>query len=134
MPALPWTTVRRPEPDAEIFVMATHLPVTRFRYVPGFLLDTQRIRRQLAAAEGLLGYSLDAQVLRRQFRTASAWESREAAMAFARAEPHATLMRRDPQRMGDSRFRTWTVAGRQVPVRWADARAHLDEAQAPQGA
>ncbi len=134
MPALPWKAIRQPAAEATYFVMATHLPLTGYRHVPRFLAHTARIRRQLAASDGLVGYSLDAKLLRKQFRTVSAWESREAAQAFARAEPHATIMRTDPQRMGESRFRSWEASGRQVPVSWADARSHLEDLQAPQGA
>jgi heme-degrading monooxygenase HmoA len=125
MRPLPWKQIRPPEPDNEYFVMATHLPLTGYRHIPKFLVHTNRIRRQLATSDGLIGYSLDAKLLKKQFRTVSAWESREAAQGFARAEPHATIMRTAPQRMGGSRFRTWTVPGRDLPVPWRDAAAHL---------
>jgi hypothetical protein len=133
MPALPWKAIRQPDPEATYFVMATHLPLTGHRHIPRFLADTARIRRQLAASDGLVGYSLDARPLRKRFGTVSAWESREDAQAFARAEPHATIMRARPGRMGPSRFRSWEASGRQVPVSWAEARAHLDEPQTAQG-
>jgi heme-degrading monooxygenase HmoA len=129
MPPLPWTKIRQPEPEATYLVMATHLPLTGYRHIPKFLAQTAKVRKQLAGAEGLIGYSLDAKILRKQFRTVSAWESREAAQRFARAEPHATIMRTDPQRMGETAFVTWETPGTQVPVSWADARAHLDEAR-----
>jgi heme-degrading monooxygenase HmoA len=128
MPPLPWTKIRQPDPEATYLVMATHLPLTGYRFIPKFLRQTMQIRRQLATSDGLIGYSLDAKLLKRQFRTVSVWESREAAQAFARAEPHATVMRTDPERMGDTRFRTWEVAGRDLPVSWRDAAAHLEPA------
>jgi heme-degrading monooxygenase HmoA len=131
MPALPWTKIRQSEPEANYLVMATHLPLTGYRHIPKFLAQTAQVRKQLAHAEGLIGYSLDAKILRKQFRTVSAWESREAAQRFARAEPHATVMRTTPQRMGETKFVTWEVPGSQVPVSWADARARLEETRSP---
>jgi hypothetical protein len=51
--------------------MASRLPLTRYRPVPGFPRDALAIRRQLAASPGLIGYALDADLARRTFWTFS---------------------------------------------------------------
>ncbi len=67
MPALPWVQVCEPEPDATLVVMVSRLPLRSYTRIPSFLRATSRIRRQLATAEGLVGYSLDAKLLTKTF-------------------------------------------------------------------
>jgi hypothetical protein len=63
MPALPWLAVGTPDPDADLIVMASRLPLRSHGDIPRFLRHTWRIRRQLARSPGLIGYSLDAHLL-----------------------------------------------------------------------
>jgi hypothetical protein len=60
MPALPWTTISSPDRAREYVVMASRLPLARYRDLPGFLRATMLIRAQLTRASGLIGYALDA--------------------------------------------------------------------------
>ena len=62
MPALPWVGRQDIDPDRDYVVMASRLPLKAHRYIPGFLRDTLRIRRQLARTEGLVAYALNAQL------------------------------------------------------------------------
>jgi len=73
MPALPWTAFSPPDPDREYRVMASRLPLARYRDMPGFLSATMAIRAQLARTSGLVGYALDAHLARKTFYTVSAW-------------------------------------------------------------
>ncbi len=75
MPALPWLGVGTPDPDADLIVMASRLPLRSHSDIPRFLRQTWRIRRQLSRSPGLLGYSLDAHLFARTFWTVSAWQS-----------------------------------------------------------
>ena len=125
MPALPWTMVRPPDPARTYPAFATRLPLTAHRYVPGFLRDTLRIRRQLRDAPGLVGYALRADLLAKTFWTLSVWEDEAALLAFAAAEPHRTVMQRVPARMGDSTLRAFEVSGADVPLAWADVQARV---------
>ena len=122
MPALPWTTISTPDPGPHLRRVRHELPLTRHRHIPGFLRDTRRVRRQLADAPGLVGYSLLAGLRAKTFWTVSVWEDEAALRAFAAAEPHRDITRRMPGRMGASGFETFTVAGADVPLRWADVR------------
>jgi hypothetical protein len=73
MPALPWIPVCEPKADATLVVMASRLPLRSYARILSFMRATLRIRRQLAKAEGLVGYSLDARLLSKTFWTLSAW-------------------------------------------------------------
>jgi hypothetical protein len=67
VPAKPWVTLRRLDPDREYLVLLSELPLKRFRDLGAFLLYTWRIQAQLRHTPGLLGYSLLAHILERQF-------------------------------------------------------------------
>jgi heme-degrading monooxygenase HmoA len=118
VPALPWTTTSTPDPTHTYTAFATTLPLTGHRHVPGFLRDTWRLRRQLRTAPGLIGYGLVADLRRATFRTISVWEDDASLRAFAGAEPHRSIMRRIPQRMGTVELRRFEVAGSDVPLTW----------------
>ena len=71
MPALPWTTISPPDRAREYVVMASRLPLARYRDMPGFLRAAMLIRTQLARTNGLIGYALDAHLARKTFWTVS---------------------------------------------------------------
>jgi hypothetical protein len=98
MPALPWLQVSVADPGAELTVMASRLPLRRYRHIPGFLRWTMRIRAQLSNAPGLVGYSLDAHLLGKTFWTLSAWTGRQPLEEFVRTEPHKAAMAAIPRR------------------------------------
>ena len=125
MPALPWTTIRTPDPARSYLAYATKLPLAKHRFVPGFLRDTLRIRRQLRSASGLVGYALLADLRHATFWTVSVWEDEAALRAFAGAEPHRSITRRLPGRMGASVLRSFDVAGIDVQVPWPDVKTRL---------
>ena len=104
MPALPWTTISSPDRAGEYVVMASRLPLARYRDLPGFLRATMLIRAQLARASGLIGYALDAHLARKTFWTVSAWDSRDALDAFSRADPHRSRVRVIRPRMRPTTF------------------------------
>jgi hypothetical protein len=126
MPALPWNQVGEADADATYVVMASRLPLRSYVAIPPFIRATTRIRRQLATAEGLVGYSLDAKVLSKTFWTLSAWRDHEALDSFARAEPHRSLMAEIPPHMDPTTFVTWAATGSELPVKWETAREQVN--------
>jgi len=126
MPALPWVQVREPEADATLVVMASRLPLRSYTRIPSFLRATSRIRRQLAKAEGLVGYSLDAKLLSKTFWTLSAWRDQEALESFASPQPHRSLTAAIRPHMNRTTFVTWTTTGSDIPVQWKKARAQVN--------
>lgn len=125
MPALPWTTVAPAEPGDEVVVMASTFRLRSARHVPGFLAASMRIRRQVVAAPGALGLSLDARPLRRIFFTLSAWRDRESLDAMIVRDPHRAAMERYRPETEVADFRFWTVRGADLPIAWDEARRRL---------
>jgi hypothetical protein len=115
MPALPWTTISPPDRAREYVVMASRLPLARYRDMPGFLRAAMLIWAQLARASGLIGYTLDAHLARKTFWTVSAWDSRDALDAFSRADPHRSRVRVIRPGCGPPRSRTGPRPARTCP-------------------
>ena len=84
-----------------------------------------RIRRQLAASPGLVGYSLLAELGAKTFWTVSIWEDEAALRAFAAAEPHRSVMRRVAGADGRERVPDVHVTGREFPLTWPASKDRL---------
>ena len=123
MPAFPWTSREPLDPDATYVVMASRLPLQRAASVPGFLRDTLAIRRQLAGADGLVGYALDANLVRHTFWTFSVWVDAASLDAFATSDPHRQIIARLRPLMGETRFSTSTMTGSAIPSTWPERKA-----------
>jgi hypothetical protein len=127
MPKLPWTEIDSATPETEVTVMASRLPLHRYRHIPKFLASTLRIRRQLARAEGLVGYALDAELTRKTFWTVSAWTGRDRLYRFDGADPHRTAKDHIRPHMEPSTFVFWTATAADLPISWDEVRRRLDE-------
>jgi quinol monooxygenase YgiN len=125
MPALPWTQRQEVDPGREYVAMASRLPLKRRRSIPGFLRDALAIRRQLARADGLVGYALDAELAHKTFWTFSVWEDQASLDAFASSEPHSAIIRRLRPLMGQTRFEFFPAAGASLPRTWDQMKAPL---------
>jgi hypothetical protein len=126
MPKVPWTTVTAVPPDTQVTVMASRLPLRHYRHIPRFLAATVRIRRQLAHADGLVGYALDAQLFHKMFWTVSAWTGQDDLDRFQRADPHHRDTRAIRPLMLPTTFVFWTGIARDLPVPWREVRTRVD--------
>lgn len=63
MPDLPWTTRAAMQPGSGYLVMASHLPLRRISSTVRFFRGVSAVRKQLGAADGLVGYTLRAKPL-----------------------------------------------------------------------
>jgi heme-degrading monooxygenase HmoA len=126
MPALPWVERHAVDPDHHYLAMASRLPLKSYRFIPGFLRDAMRIRRQLANTSGLLGYSLNAQLTRKTFWTFSVWEDQSSLDAFAGTDPHRSITRGLRPRMKESRFEFLTISGDSLPMTWEQMKAPVN--------
>src|SRR5947208_3473430 len=88
----PWTTVADPAAVREYVALVSYLPLRRFRMIPRFLRYSGRVATQLEGTRGLVGFSLRAKILAREFYTLSVWEDERALDDFVRAEPHRGTM------------------------------------------
>ncbi|MHB1517870.1 MAG: antibiotic biosynthesis monooxygenase [Acidimicrobiales bacterium] len=125
--SLPWVEHQAFETNRTYVSMASRLPLRSHRFIPGFLSDTLRIRRQLAATPGLVAYGLQAQLAAKTFWTFSVWEDQASLDAFARSDPHRRITARLKAHMGNSRFRFVEVDGSDLPWSWAQVVASLHD-------
>ena len=93
--------------------------------MPPFFLYTAQVVKQLASAEGLLGYSVLARPLSKRFWTLSAWKDESTLRAFVQPPPHVRVMAALTPHMNETKFVRWTVKGFQLPLRWDDALRRL---------
>jgi hypothetical protein len=125
MPAQPWRSVGTPDPEADLIVMASRLPLRSHADIPRFLRHTWLIRRQLACSPGLIGYSLDAHLLAKTFWTVSAWQSRPDLGTFDRTSPHAEAKGVLRSAMMPSTFVMWRCRPEDLPITWAEVRERV---------
>jgi heme-degrading monooxygenase HmoA len=128
MPKSPWKTFASADPDREYLVLASSIPAKRVSSTLRMFRGASAVRRQLASAPGLLGFSLLAKPIAKQYATLSVWESQAALDAFVQQNPHAGLMSELRPIMGETRFVTWHVPGTDARPRWDDALQRLGAA------
>ena len=107
---LPWTTRAEMQPGSEYLVMASHLPLRRLASTVRFFRAVSAIRKQLSGADGLVGYTLRAKPLARDYWTLSVWQDETALRAFMRTPPHVGVMSSLRPHMGTTKFVTWQAS------------------------
>lgn len=125
MPDLPWSARDELEPGRSYLVMASHLPLTNIRWTVRFFRAVSAIRKQLADAEGLVGYTLRAKPLARDYWTLSVWTDDSALHAFMRTSPHVRLMSSLKPLMGPTKFVQWEITASDGRPSWAGALDRL---------
>lgn len=86
---MPWKSTQKAEPGRDYLALLSFLPLKSYWGLPGFVLGTAGVMKQLAAAEGLVGYSLLGRPLAKSFWTLSVWQDEAALDEFIRHPPHA---------------------------------------------
>ena len=127
MPALPWTSFSEAEGDKDYPAMLSRLPLKTFGAMPKFFRFVFGIRRQLAQTEGLIGYSLDAHPLAKEFWTLSVWEDRESLWHFVERMPHTQAMQDLLPHMKQTEFFHFEVKGSSVPPDWQETKRRMRE-------
>jgi hypothetical protein len=113
------------EPGAGYLVMASYLPLTRISSTVRFFRGVSAVRRQLATADGLIGYTLRARPFARDYWTLSVWKDEGALRGFMRTPPHVQLMTSLKPFMGPTKFVTWTISAADDRPTLATALEHL---------
>ncbi len=125
MPTLPWTAgSAAPVPTTDSIVMASRFRVLRHRDVLPFFVDALRVFALARRSPGIVGVTLSARPLRKEFWTLSQWADQTALEAMVRSEPHASVMVRQRAVMAESVFCTWTAPA-DTPPTWADVRRKM---------
>jgi 3-phenylpropionate/trans-cinnamate dioxygenase ferredoxin subunit len=127
VPALPWTSRATAEDDKEYPALLSRLPLKTFSAMPKFFRFVFGIRRQLAQTEGLIGYSLDAHPLAKEFWTLSVWEDRESLWHFVQRMPHSQAMKDLLPHMKQTEFFHFEVMGSSVPPDWQETMRRMRE-------
>jgi quinol monooxygenase YgiN len=125
MPASPWRTFGSPDPNGDFVALLSYLPLKSYWRLLPFVVYTVQVVKQLATADGLLGYSLLARPLSKRFWTLSAWNSEDALRAFVQHPPHVRIMSALAAYMDETKFVRWTVKGSDLLLRWDDALRRL---------
>ena len=125
MPDLPWTARAEMEPGAAYLVMASHLPLNRITATVRFFRAVSAVRKQLATADGLIGYTLRAKPLAREYWTLSVWKDDAALRQFMRTSPHVSVMTSLRPVMGTTKFVTWTASAEDGRPSMAAGLEHL---------
>ena len=125
MPALPWMAISRPDSGRDYLVMASRLPLARYRDIARLPArhdgDPDPAGRRQRADRLFAGCAPGGKT----FWTLSAWESQNALDAFSRADPHRSRVSAIRPRMRPTTFRFWTVRGADLPVSWDEARRRI---------
>ena len=121
MPASPWRTFGSAEPERDYVALLSYLPLKSYRRIPHFFFYTVEVVKQMASAEGVLGYSVLAYPLSKRFWTLSAWKDEASARTFVQCPPHVRIMTALTPHMGETKFVRWTVNGSELPLSWEDA-------------
>ena len=121
MPASPWRTLGSPDPNGDFLALLSYLPLKSYWRVLPFFVYTAQVVKQLASANGLIGYSVLARPLSKRFWTLSVWKNDDALRGFVQAAPHVRIMAALAPHVDETNFVRWTVKSSQLPLKWDDA-------------
>ena len=127
MGKLSWVTVREPDPDREYVLMLTYLPLKKFRMIQRFRRYTRSIEADLQRSEGIVGFGIVSQVLRRRFWTLSAWDDDTSLMNFVYQLPHNEAIQELKGDLREFKRVRWTAHGSELPPDWEEARTRLED-------
>ena len=125
MPDIPWTSAEELESGREYVVMASHLPLRRVTSTWRFFRAVAAVRKQLRSTPGLVGYTLRAKPLARNYWTLSVWTDRSALQTFMRSPPHLGVMSSLQPHMRPTKFIQWNITAADGRPGWSDALERL---------
>jgi heme-degrading monooxygenase HmoA len=121
----PWKSMQALEPDREYLVLASSIPPLSRSSTRRLFNGASAVRKQLAGTDGVVGFSLLARPLQKQYATLSIWVDEAALAAFAEQNPHRELMANLSPEMGPTKFVRWTIKGSDGRPSWSDALRRL---------
>lgn len=125
MPTSRWKSIRALEADQTYLVLASSIPTKRVTSAWKMFKGSRIVRKQLAATDGLIGFSLLARPLRNEYATLSVWTGEAALATFASTSPHAELMHALSPELASTRFERWFIDGGGGPPEWTEALQRL---------
>ena len=113
------------EPGVEYLVLASSIPPKRMSSTWKLFRGSRAVRRQLIGTDGVMGFSMLAEPVRKRYATLSVWRDEPALAAFARAHPHDELVVALRPEMGETKFVRWTISGADGRPSWKEALERL---------
>lgn len=123
-----WHTTCELDAGSQYLVLASSIPPRSRRSTWRLFRGASATKGQLANTEGLIGYSLLARPLAKQYATLSVWRDEEALARFAASPPHAQLMSSLAPEMAGPRFVRWAITGADGLPTWRQALDRLSAA------
>ena len=106
-------------------VSITRLRVRSWAYLPAFFVQSLRIVRQAASADGNLAVRL-LRDRRNTFWTSTSWSSEGSMKAFMHAKPHGPTMRKLLDWCDEAALVHWAQAGPELPS-WEEAHTRIQQ-------
>lgn len=121
----PWKSFEPLDPDRDYYVFASSIPAREYSSTWKMFRGSRTVRRQLASTDGVVGFSLLARPLRKQYATLSVWIGEDALDNFTAASPHREMMTDLASAMGPTTFVRWTIRGVDGRPSWTEALTRL---------
>lgn len=121
----PWKSLQPMRPDLGYVVFASSIPPRSRTSTRALFSGASAVRKQLAHTDGVIGFSLLARPLRKQYATLSIWEDDGSLERFAASEPHAKLMVTLGPEMAPTTFVRWNLKCGDPRPSWREALARL---------
>jgi hypothetical protein len=121
----PWKTMGALEPGAQYLVLASSIPPKRISSTWKLFRGSRAVRQQLLGTDGVMGFSMLAEPIRKRYATLSVWRDEASLSDFARAHPHDELVVALRPEMGETRFVRWTISGADGRPSWKEALERL---------
>ena len=121
----PWKTMSALDPGAEYLVLASSIPPKSIRSTWKLFRGSRAVRRQLLNTNGVMGFAMLAEPLRKRYATLSVWRDAAALDDFARAHPHDQLVVALTPEMSETKFVRWTTSGTDGRPSWKEALERL---------
>jgi hypothetical protein len=125
MATSPWRQIQAADPLSEYTALLGFVGLGSLAILPRFAWYGFQIERQLGRAPGVIGYRTESCFGRLQFFHLSAWHSKHAIHAFVHEQPHRRIMQKMIGRLGETKFRYWTVTGSELPLVFEREAARL---------
>ncbi len=121
----PWKTLAVLDANTEYVVLASSIPPKSISSTWTMFKGSRTVRKQLLTTDGVLGFAMLAEPLRKNYATLSVWRDEAALNAFAGTQPHARLMATLAPAMNEPKFVRWTISGSEGTPSWSDALNRL---------
>ena len=121
----PWKWLGTLDPEQEYVVLASAIPAKSRRSTWRMFNGSRVVRKQLSGTDGVIGFSMLARPISKDYATLSVWRDEAALTAFAGADPHRGFMGALAPEMGPTKFVRWGIKGSDGKPSWDDALARL---------